>query len=752
MAEIKQPPSEKFAVLFIFIFSIFYRILLAQLDAYPPGPDLGLHNSIINSIILKNGNFSWNYYHMGGGTSLTHPGFHIFTSFILLTTGMPDYAAQFIVAVLLSSLLVLCAFLLTKTLWGLPTAPLIAAFIAALSRHDLEMLLWGGYPNVVTLAIMSLIFYMLLRKDTPASTLLAVSSLLIGSLFFTHALSSLVFLCIALPFIVLELAFFRKSHENAKKVYLFALSILLGLLVASPFLVEVFPLYLENVDKGMFIGGISENKVATILTRKVPLELVLVSLIPALSLFLLSKKYKGVFFDRASVLFGLWLLVPAFSTQSYAVGLYTDYYRLLHFLIMPLIIFLAIFTDHGLNFLVKVARKAFQQGKVKINLQTIYCLSITAILILSSFSLVPFFAGPQEGFAIANYYDVVSSPEFESIQWIRQATSVDSIFVSQHGYGWWISGFGQRVTLSATGPQFLIIPHEFEAAYVARTLLDTDFVLNNGLIEIREDGGYIGRHNPMLLINSTRFPDPHPILYFNESETTIFYRDGDTAKIVDVTTIPVKDIKVETKPASAYISIIRENDQLVLTRKTEISKGVKFSVISITVESIEAETRLDYIRIILHANGKILQSEQSVGVLDYNTKVCGQIIFEGKSPITKLLTPENPIGLELFYALENAKKAEINIIVGGFEVEKTDEKSVQNLLVTMTKLWFIKEENAERPVNVFDYREMIRQKEISFVAFKRKEYPVAKFLNDPIFNLVFINDNVAIFKIRRIHS
>ncbi|MEM2953225.1 MAG: hypothetical protein QXU21_03005 [Candidatus Bathyarchaeia archaeon] len=751
MAEIGQPPREKIAVLLIFIFSIFYRILLLRLDAYPPGPDLGLHNSIINSITLKNGNFSWNYYHMGGETSLTHPGFHIFTSFILLTTGMPDYAAQSIVSVLFSSLIVLCAFLLTKSAWGLPMAPLIAAFMAALSRHDLEMLLWGGYPNVVTLVIISLIFYMLLRKDTLASTLLVVSTLLIGGLLLTHALSSLVFLCIALPFIVLELAIFRKSHENKKKVYLFALSILLGFLVASPFLVEVFPLYLENVDKGMFTGGISENKVATILTRKVPVELVLASLIPTISFFIFAKKYKGAFFDRASVLFGLWLLVPAFSTQAYVVGLYTDYYRLLHFLIMPLIIFLAIFTDHGLNFLVKVVGKITQQRKVKINLQTIYCLSTAAILILFSFSLIPFFAGPQEGFTIANYYDVVSSPEFESIQWIRQVTSANSIFVSQHGYGWWISGFGQRATLSATDPQFLIIPQEFEAAYVARTLLDTDFVLNNGLIEIREDGGYVGRHNPMLLINSTRFPDPYPILYFNESETIMFYRDEANAKIVDATTIPVKEIKVETQPHSAYVTIIRQNNQLILTRRIEISKSLRFGIISLTVESVGTGIGLDHVRIMLHANGKILQLGQSVGILDDNAKICGQVIFEGKPPITKFLAPENPC-LELFYSAENAKKMEISMIAGGFEVEKMDIKNIQILLANMTKMWFIKEENAERSINVFDYREILRQKEISFIAFKRREYPVAKFLNDPIFNLVFINDNVVIFKVRRIHG
>ena len=748
MTEIGSDSHEKFAVLSIFIFSIFYRIFLLQLDAYPPGPDVGLHNSIINSLILKNGNFTWNYYHMGGGVSLTHPGFHIFTSFIILITGMPDYVAQSVVVVLFSSLIVLCAFLLTKVAWGLTLASLIAAFMAAFSRYDLEMMLWGGYPNVITLMMMPLIFYMFLRKDTSPSTFLVISSLLIGTFFLTHSLSTLVFLCIVVPFIFLELLISKKSPKNTNPLYFFALSIILGFLITSPFLIEVFPIYLENVNEGMFIGGISENRAAVILTRSVPLQLVLASLIPALSLFLFSKKYKGAFFDSVSLLFSLWILIPAFSTQSFIIGLYTDYYRLLHFLILPMIIFLALFAAHGLNFLAHAAEKAIQTRKEKINSYAIRCFSITAILLISS-SLPPFFAGPTEGFTIANYYDVVTPPEFESIQWIRQMTSTNSVFVSQHGYGWWISGFGQHVTLSATDPQFLIIPHEFEAAYIARTLLDTDFVLSNGLIEIREDGGYLGRHNPMLLVESKRFPDPYPILYFNESEMTLFYRNGIHTEIVDATTIPVKDVKVETCQESACISIVKENENLVLTRKMEVFKGAKFIVISITVKCVGDETSLGYIRLMLHARGKILRYEQTVGVLDESAQICGQVIFEGKTPITKLFATENPTCIELFYNVENTQKMEIKMVVGGFEVEKVQGKYIQSLLSNMTNLWFRKEENATS-IDIFDYREIIRQKGISFFAFKRKEYPIEKFLNDPLFNLVFINDNIAIFKVRKL--
>ena len=747
MTEIGSDSHEKFAVLSIFAFSLLYRTLLLQVDAYPPSSDIGLHSSIINSIILKNGNFTWNYYHMGGGPSLTHPGFHVFISFVILITGLPDYVAQFVVAVLFSSLIVLCVFLLTKSLWGLKWAPLIAAFMVSLSRLDVEIVLWGGYPNIVTLLIMPLVFYVFLRKDTPPNVFLVISSLFVGTIFFTHSLSALVFICIAFPYMIIELLISKKTPEK-KSIALFALSIFLGFLLVLPYIIEVFPIYLENIGRGMFVGGIGENKEALIFSRRVPLLLVFASLIPAFSILVFSKKYRGAVFDGVSILLMLWILIPAFATQSYVMGLYTDYYRLPYFFVMPIIILVAIFVDHGIGFLARTLERVTQNRRVKINSRAFCCFSISILLISFAFCFSPLFVGPAEGFSIAGYYDVVSQSEFKSLMWIRRETPENALFVSQHGYGWWLSGFGQRATLSAVEPQFLIIPHEFEAANIARMLLDTDFALNNGLIEIREDGGYVGRHNPILLIDSERFPDPYPIFYLNESEMTIFYRNGIRTEMVDVAAIPVKDMKVELTLESACVSIIKENEDIVLTRKTEIFKGSKFGTFSVYVESVGNEISLEYVRLMLRVSGKIFILNQTVGVLDEGAKMCGQVIFEEKTPTTKLYTPAYPTCLELMYNVENARKMEIKVTMGGFEVEKVEGKYVQSVLANMTSLRFHKEENFDSPIRIFDYRETIRLKGISFVACRRKECEIAKFSNDPMFNLVFINDNVAIFKIR----
>ena len=59
-------------------------------------------------------------------------------------TGLHDYVAQAVIVSLFSSLIVFCAFLITKKVWN-ESAAYIVAFLAAVSSFDVEMLMWGRY-------------------------------------------------------------------------------------------------------------------------------------------------------------------------------------------------------------------------------------------------------------------------------------------------------------------------------------------------------------------------------------------------------------------------------------------------------------------------------------------------------------------------------------------------------------------------------------------------------------------------------
>ena len=154
---------------------------------------------------------------MGGGLSLTFPGYHIFAAGIIMMTGMPDYMAQAVIVALFSSLIVLCAFLITRRVWS-ESAAFIVAFLVAVSRFDMEMLLWGGYPNVITLLLIPLTFYLYLQRDRFTLTPFLVStSILVGSIFLTHSLSAAVFVGITVAtvlFVMISPKTFGTSRKN----------------------------------------------------------------------------------------------------------------------------------------------------------------------------------------------------------------------------------------------------------------------------------------------------------------------------------------------------------------------------------------------------------------------------------------------------------------------------------------------------------------------------------------------------------
>jgi hypothetical protein len=349
----------------------------------------------------------------------------------------------------------------------------------------------------------------------------------------------------------------------------------------------------------------------------------------------------------------------------------------------------------------------------------------------------------------------MNDPRYEAMQWALQNTPVSSVFVSDAYYGWWFSGFAQRPTLSAVDPQYLALAREFEPAKIAKSLLDTDYVIDNGLIQIREDGGYIGRHNPMFLakLNWTYFP--YPFFHFDNSEITVFSRRGNDVQSFDLTQVPVKEMQIENTSDHASIFVNKGNNFFNYTQHTTVYRGVRFVNMSITIESNVEDASIDWVRFILHTKGEVILRDNTVGLLDEGAKVLGQLIFAEKQPSIYMITSENPSGLELMYNLQGESKGEIQLLVGVFSV--TDDKAVYqdpetkaNYInkILADNLNSYQEKIADLPLDVFDYQKAVKDWAISYVACRDSEL-IPKFSKDPAFNLVFINDDVAIFMVKR---
>jgi hypothetical protein len=765
--------SNKYLLLFLVLaFSFAYRMLFMHWATYPPGADIGLHESIINSITLSgNTNFLWNNYQMGGGLSLTFPGYHIFVSYIILMTGIPDYLAHSLATSFFSSFIVLCAFLIGRRVWGESTA-FVVAFLVAISRFDVEMLIWGGFPNAITLLLIPVIFYLYLERERFSTVpFLVTTTILSGAIFLTHSLSAIMFVCITFSTVILAAIFSKRVGVSKKHLLLWLLPIFLGAILVSPFLVEAAPAYL-GANSETFTGGVSDIRLALLSTRVLPMEWVIPLFASVIFFFLFSKKYRGKFLTVPALLLTLWILVPMLFTQAFLVGIYTDYNRFLYFIILPLILLIALGIDHGAGFFARITdtylsltKKTPQTKKnthkissrllSRLSRKNIYAAFALSFL-LFSFLAVPIFLTPFQGVTIQSFYQTMNDPRYEAIQWARQNTPVGSVFVSDAYYGWWFSGFAERPTLSAVDPQYLALAREFEPAKVAKSLLDTNYIIDNGLIQVREDGGYIGRHNPVILakLNWTYFP--YSFLNFNNSKTEIRYRVDDSLQSLYFDQLPVIEMRMENDTEHATIVVKKGNGFFNYTQLTTVYKGLRFVNMSITLESAVDGVSLDWLDFKVHSKGKVIQLQnKTVAVLDEGVKAFCQLIFDKEQPSVDVVNAENPCILELEYNLQGRSKGEIQISVGAYSV--TDDPKVYQDQDTKDRYFNqiisdnlnSSQEVSNLPIEeTFDYQLAIKSNEISYIANRDPEL-IPKFVNDPAFSLVFINDEVAIFMVKR---
>ncbi len=713
---------------------------------------------------------------MGGGSSVTFPGYHIFLSYITLLTGIPNHIAHALVVSLFSSLIVLVAFLITRKVWNVQAA-VIVALLVAISRFDIEMLMWGGYPNVITLMLIPLAFYLFLEKDRfSALPFLAVTSLISASIFLTHSLSSALFMATTLATVALGTVF-ASSRGKRGSLLTWLLPLVVGALIIAPFLIQVAPAYLGS-DANTFTGGVADITLALLSTKTVPYQVVLPLFAAAFLYFAFSKYYIGKYFTVPTILLVMWWLIPVALTQGYLVGLYTDYERFLYFVLFPLIVLVGLGLYHSGRFfaqasdwLVSVLKQTPQVRAVKNRtLQRLlphlehrnFLLAFMLILVLYVSFAIPIFAPPGQGAEVQSFYQLMDNPRYEAIKWAKSNTHTDAVFLTDAQYGWWFSGFAERPTISAVEPQYLTNAREFEPAQVARYVLDTDYLVDNGLIQVREDGGYVGRHNPVFLakLNDTENTYfPYGFFNLNNGQITVTFRDADGKVLtVDMAEVPVSKQLMENTTDYASFAVIRDNGIFNFTQTTTVYRGLRFTNTTAAIAAHDPAVTFDTIRFLLHTKGIPIEGEDesTIAFFDVFMRVAGQLVFTGGQPQVKVFTVENPSSLEMTYNLGGQPAGGLEFFAGvypyGAKPDPTltlkEELNIYEAIAEQAAQDFLKVDPEAPELYVFDYAESLRAQNVSYIALRDSEQ-VPRFAKDPAFSLVFINEEVAIFQVRR---
>ena len=683
---------------------------------------------------------------MGGEPLATPPGYHLFASFIVLFTGMPLLVAQLLIAAFFSSFAIFPTYLLSKKIWRSNSAGFLSAFFVTVSSLSLEMLGWGGYPNVISLALIAIIFCLFLRNaDNPHCFNLLTAALIFGSLILTHPFSLFVLFSVLVAYISLlligkALKLWEKNNLNALRF--FFMSAVLGALFAFPWLLRVSSFYFGMLSEGVFLGGMEENRNLILINRYVDIRtLALISaVLPTLFLFKASRRR---YVDGESLLLITWYVVPLVLTQAHIAGIFVDYSRFLYFADFPGFLILSAALLYLFHY-VSIAIKRFSVAKWNRSGKAVSQIALPAILLIV-YVISPLMITPMEASDRMNFYTSVSKPEAAAMTWIQHRTANSSILVSDHLYGWWLSGVAQRSTLSAVSPEFLLYPYEVEVGESALILLDTDYCIDNGLIQVREDGGYLARHNPIFIIAREQ-QLPYSVFHFNDDETTIFVRRQEVDQAFDLSDVDAFEAHLNVNGEDAAIlSMIRENGFLRVNKTVTVRRAVRFAEFSFEVEATDGETSINWVRFILHLRvGEIVVNQQMMGLFDFDAMVIGQIVFMDLFPESKIYTREHPSSVEFLYSASNLTSVKIRLLLGLFDVGGLQHEEILEMLDKVPEGPTRALGNS--PLVASSYSEILEMYNITFIACRDQEI-YSKFSDDPKFQLVYCGWRVAIFEV-----
>jgi hypothetical protein len=717
-----------------------YRLALTILNTFPPGSDIGLHESVINSILSPKPSFFYNYFHMGGGISVTNPGYHIFTAFIITITGLPDYLAQAIVASMFSALIISGAFLVTKLVWG-DLAGFIVAVLVTFSASDIIMLSWGGYPNIVALAMIPLIFYLFLQP-TKLSTkpYLLVASLLVSALFLTHLFSALVFVAITLFALFLGLAFCRASDFPVRKALSWIIPILAGVFLVSPYLANTVPVYFGS--QGAITGAVSVMKQAVVETRVIPTTILCFSIVPIFLFFIFSKSQRGKWVSLPTLLFASAILVPLAATQGYLFGFFLDYERFLYFLALPVIVCTGLIIIKASNIIARAL------GKIK-NALTDFSKPVLLSIIVIICLLTPLFAIPSVGVAQANFFQVMTPDKYDAINWAKANTPVNSVFVADAEFGWWLSGFAKRPVLSAVDPQYLILQREFEPAQMASNLLKADYLVDNGLLQVEQGSAYAnGSSHAIYAVSESSYI--HPLVFsVNDTQISLLYRAQGSPSEITLGSFNQSSTQVITTGHSASFVIAHENSKLNVTEKITIFEGVRFAEVSFILQNNGA-VNFDWLQIPFQARGFPVQYANSIGIVDNDMHQINQIVFPQNQLGNDILMQQNPDFYQLIYNLHGNSTVQISFFVGlcPFTADAQNlQNEYWNSLIENNSQNYL-ETVSDSPLNCFDYQVALKNWNISYIALTDLS-TVSRFSSDPTYELVFKNNEVVIFRVAK---
>ena len=153
----------------------------------------------------------------------------------------------------------------------------------------------------------------------------------------------------------------------------------------------------------------------------------------------------------------------------------------------------------------------------------------------------------------------------------------------------------------------------------------------------------------------------------------------------------------------------------------------------------------------------LYNDKQTVALIAEGVKVFGQLIFDTEplsADLVKQSGSEVVDSVNLIYSLNGTSKAEITILASAYSVTDSlqyyrdaETKSDYFQPIIASNLEQTQKSEDQDFKQVFDYQTEMQNYNVSYIACRVPEM-YEKFSKDPLFDLVFINSEVAIFKVK----
>ena len=315
--------------------------------------------------------------------------------------------------------------------------------------------------------------------------------------------------------------------------------------------------------------------------------------------------------------------------------------------------------------------------------------------------------------------------------------------VADHLYGWWLSGIAQRPTLSAAGLEFLIYSNELVVAKNAQLLLDTNYYIDNGLIQVKDDGPYVSRHNPLVSIETC---SGEAFAMFQFNETKLEY-NKENVMLSDMT---ISENTLAEFENSTVILTTYENDLFTVTKTLQVQQGTRIAELAYKIEAKNLQTNDFNVKFSLatgtNHNLTIDDPSKAKQIETYNShhKVAGQVIFSELNP--QIVVDPNATNCAKIIYTSQINSMNIRMSMAVFDTEN---------LTYPEEILDIYKQIAENPtknissddeLNIWNYQKMIEDFDVSYVVCRDNEVYL-KFAKDPNFQFLFNCGRVAIFQV-----